>query len=499
MAKPKQRAERKKEKQARKQHAQQPRRIAAGIAALLVIALGTTLWRTILNPQQSKHPDNQSSYPPARPHPNAQLDPEVKSLVERHINAVQRNPASADEHGKLGTVYEANELYPEARESFRNAANLAPNQWVWSLHQAAMTTASGAFDAGLTAHKKVATQFPDVPQVQDRLARQLLTSGAIDTAEQAFRRATELAPQACGGFIGLGEIAIQRRDFHQAVNLLEKGIRMCPEYPMAHYLLGLAYRRVGREDEARRELAIGAGASPKFMTDPVLAEIPKYYRGLAVQLDTALKMLDAGKITEAIQLLEKAREKRPRDINVLNNLSIAYQNAGNPAKSRDILLETIQVDPNQFPTYINLVEAYLALNEPQKALPHGIRAAELAPTVGQAHFAKARALMNLDRYEEAREALKDTVRLDSRNPEAFMMLAECCYRMGDVTEAQKQFVTAAERLPRNLMAQVNACVTSMKVGKWNDAQKTLRQAKLIAPNHPKVQTLQSDYDKNAPQ
>ncbi len=463
------------------------------IATIAIIAITAILWQVSNNRTSANQKLISSPLPPVRPGENAQLDPEVRQLIEQQIRIVQGNQASAKEHGTLAIIYEANELWPEAHRSYLNASSLDPKDWVWKIHAAAAQSAAGDFTGGLDSIRDVAEEFPTIPQIQHRLGRTLLETEDLDAAENAFQRTVNLEPNSCAGYIGLGQVAIHRRQFLKAAELLEQGVRLCPDYGLAHYLLGSAYRRIYRKEEARHELAQGVNSKSRFMGDRIMKAIPKYYRGLAVQLATAMQLLESGKPDKAVAILEKARIKRPRDTNVLNNLAIAYLNLRQPEKSRKALLEALEIDPTQFPTYINLVESCLSLRNPQEALTYSQKAIELAPTVGQAHYSKARALMALKRFQEARVALLQTVRLDTRNPEAFLNLAECCYQLGDREEALKYFTTAAERMPRNLNSQIGVCTISMELGLWNRAETALLRAKRIAPDHQRVRQLERSF------
>ncbi|RMH21726.1 MAG: hypothetical protein D6696_05140, partial [Acidobacteria bacterium] len=68
---------------------------------------------------------------PVLPADAASLDPEVAALVERQAAAVREEPASAAGHGTLGLIYEANDLWQLARESYARALALDPGDRRW--------------------------------------------------------------------------------------------------------------------------------------------------------------------------------------------------------------------------------------------------------------------------------------------------------------------------------------------------------------------------------
>lgn len=60
-------------------------------------------------------------------------------------------------------------------------------------------------------------------------------------------------PQA---LIGLGKSLVSARRAAEAVVPLENAARLAPDDPVAHYQLSFAYLRVGREEEAKKQLVL---------------------------------------------------------------------------------------------------------------------------------------------------------------------------------------------------------------------------------------------------
>jgi tetratricopeptide (TPR) repeat protein len=77
--------------------------------------------------------------------------------------------------------------------------------------------------------------------------------------EQAFRdysKASELEPSDAVAKVGLAKILIARNEGDKALPLLEDAVRIDPTIPTAHYLLGTLYRKMGRADDARRQVEL---------------------------------------------------------------------------------------------------------------------------------------------------------------------------------------------------------------------------------------------------
>jgi tetratricopeptide (TPR) repeat protein len=74
-------------------------------------------------------------------------------------------------------------------------------------------------------------------------------------AIQHFERAARLAPDFTSALIGLGKSLVSAGRAREALAPLEAAVKLAPDNPVAHYQLSFAYRRVGREEEAKKELA----------------------------------------------------------------------------------------------------------------------------------------------------------------------------------------------------------------------------------------------------
>jgi tetratricopeptide (TPR) repeat protein len=76
-----------------------------------------------------------------------------------------------------------------------------------------------------------------------------------DQAIEHFARAAQLEPEFTETFIGLGKSLVSAGRAQDAVAPLENAVKLEPRNPNAHYQLSFAYRRLGRAEEAQKELA----------------------------------------------------------------------------------------------------------------------------------------------------------------------------------------------------------------------------------------------------
>lgn len=77
-----------------------------------------------------------------------------------------------------------------------------------------------------------------------------------DEAERALKQAIWLNQNFTGPYILLGKVELKKGDPNLAVGFLQKALKMDPNNFSAHYLLGTAYKELGRTDDANREFEL---------------------------------------------------------------------------------------------------------------------------------------------------------------------------------------------------------------------------------------------------
>jgi tetratricopeptide (TPR) repeat protein len=77
-----------------------------------------------------------------------------------------------------------------------------------------------------------------------------------DDAEKALKQAVWLNADFSGPYILLGKVEMKKGDSELAAGFLERAIKMDPNNYSAHYLLGSAYKDLGRQEDADRELQL---------------------------------------------------------------------------------------------------------------------------------------------------------------------------------------------------------------------------------------------------
>ncbi len=112
---------------------------------------------------------------------------------------------------------------------------------------------------------------PAYPAVYDRLGDVYTRMGEYQQAQEALTRAISLDVSSTGPFIQMGKVFLRRKDPESAAMYLQHAEKMDPQNYITHTLLGQAYRAMGKEEDAKRELdaASQIHASSQLKLQPV--------------------------------------------------------------------------------------------------------------------------------------------------------------------------------------------------------------------------------------
>ena len=97
--------------------------------------------------------------------------------------------------------------------------------------------------------------------VLGELARQ---AQQIPEAIEHFTRATRLDAGFVDAFLGLGMALVFNKQYSEAIPPLETAVKLQPANPAGHYHLAVAYGRVGRKEDARREAGLQRETAEKI-------------------------------------------------------------------------------------------------------------------------------------------------------------------------------------------------------------------------------------------
>lgn len=196
--------------------------------------------------------------------------------------------ANADASYVLGLCYLNSQRFDDARVAFANQFGVGPTTGPAYLLLARMLMTANLPEAAADAAKKALELSPKLPMthfmlgefylfksdveraksefeqereinpgnaaVYDRLGDVYIRSGKYQEAQQSLAKAISLDTSSTGPFIQMGKVLLRRNDPQTSLLYLQHAEKMDPGNYITHTLLSQAYRSLGREEDAKREI-----------------------------------------------------------------------------------------------------------------------------------------------------------------------------------------------------------------------------------------------------
>ncbi len=430
-----------------------------------------------------------SAAEPPVPADLAAADPMVVERVELALAEVRGAPANAAGWAELAMTLHAHDWSDGAIRCYQQALQLDGDRPRWwhdlARAKAELGDLEGALAASERASRLAATYAPAFWQ----RGLWLLDLGRLEAAGSAFREALRIVPADPAATAGLARVLLLENRSQAAADLLEGYLAGRPRDGHARQLLGAAYRSLGRIDEARQQLARGAGARAP-VPDPWYQEVRRLRTGRGNILRDATELLQQGRPAEAIPPLEELLRRQPADPLVLNKLGEAYLIMGRGDRALEVFEAARELAPDDFATYLHLAQADGLLGRDQRALAHAARALALNPSHWPSHYEHGKILHRLGRLEEAVTAYETALRHGAHEHfQALALLAECQYRLARWPAAAASFERLVERFPHVATGFAGLAAVWSELGRLEEARQALERARELDPRAPNLRPI----------
>jgi tetratricopeptide (TPR) repeat protein len=174
--------------------------------------------------------------------------------------AIQLDPGHAAAQYALGRIHYQQNRFPEAIELFerllqRDAGNYRAHDNL-ALCYAAVHQDANALRHFLTALDLVHKSHPEYDTVYANAANFFLDRGEFGKAFQLGAEAAKRNPSAARNFFVTGKALVRLGKDELSVRWFNQATALDPAYKEPHYWLANVYRKLGRAEDAKRELEL---------------------------------------------------------------------------------------------------------------------------------------------------------------------------------------------------------------------------------------------------
>jgi tetratricopeptide (TPR) repeat protein len=307
-------------------------------------------------------------------------------------------------------------------------------------------------------------------------AAELISQGALDTAEREARLALNDPVTRAVAWATLGTIRLRQKKFDESVKFLEKALRLNPALIGGRLTLGLAFLMQGKKAQAREVFQQTLKIDPnnpdaRFSLAQLEAESGNYkasldaaepishtlcnspsgiyllttdYLGLgqseearalvarwkgltavppAFSINFGSLLLQHKLVQEAVDVLESAKSVGPVSFELVSSLADSYWVKGDLEKAEENYEHALSFNGNCVVCYMRIAQMAEREGETEKALAYLIKAKRLEPENPDVIFEFGKVCLERNLFKDALPALEKAVQLKPDNDQYTYVLA----------------------------------------------------------------------------
>lgn len=384
----------------------------------------------------------------------------------QYKQALEIDPDKETVYLKLASYYQRHTKLAEAEASLQQLAARKPQADAPQIYLGDYYTGIGQPEKALASFRRATELAPASTTARDKLIAHYLDTGKHSEAEALVATILTKNKNDVMGRLFDARIKLGHLKTDEAIPVLQGVLKDNPQFPGAHYFLGLAYLQKHQLPQARAAMADAVKSNPQFgEAHTALAQIH----------------LEEGSVDLAIEQAQLALQLNPRNVQAAIVSGTAYLRKGNLATSRAMFESVAQAFPKEpigpynlglvahaeknetkalayfeealtkRPTAIDPIVYIVAIKnaqgKTQEARERVIRQVELAPKSPLLHNLLGQLLVTTKESVQAEQAFKTAIELDGASLAPYLNLAQLYYQTGKVEQAIAEYELALSKSP----------------------------------------------------
>jgi tetratricopeptide (TPR) repeat protein len=372
------------------------------------------------------------------------LEAPVRRLVEARMAQIKATPADGRAHALLGAVYSANGLPLPAAESFAQAAAIDAAEPLWPYYQARALRALGRDAEARESFERALAIDAEFAPAHLALGWVRFDEGETTAAHASIERACSLAPDRPEPWIALATLTLDAERPQEARAHARRALELQPTSGHARFVLGAATVALGDVERGRAEMRAGADSDSTGMQTAFSIELARAKVNRADTLSSAAQLAAGGRAGEALAILDKLLEDFPRDAMAHSNRGSVLDLMGRGEEAVVAYAAALDLDEHLERTWKNLAQLQLRLANMPEARRAAERALALDDTLAEAHAVRSIALRRGGDPAGAVVAVRRAIALDPGQSQLLPVLAAALIDLQRYDEARATIARARD-------------------------------------------------------
>ena len=283
-------------------------------------------------------------------------------------------------------------------------------------------------------YKSLLTKQPGDEVLLARLGNLYVKSGKDDDAMPYFQKIIDSNPENIDALVAMGGIFRRTKEYEKSIEVLEKAIAAGAHDPQINYNIGFTYKFMGQYDKAI-----------------------EYFRSVV--------------------------DENPNDVLAYNHIGTILAMSKNHEEAINAYKKGLNIDPNHPVLHLNMAKSFEALNQNENAAASYKAALRSKPGWTEAIECYIKLLLRTRHRKTAERLVSQTLGLNPRNAELYILLGNCLAAQSDFKGALDSYQKALSVSPDSKNAISGMAVMSEKLGRNADSMEFAQKLEQLEPEN----------------
>ncbi len=325
--------------------------------------------------------------------------------AERHYASIVRvDPAHPDALHLLGLIASERGEHEKAVQLIQSAIDRVPHNPTLLSNLGVTLRRAGRLTEAIEAYRQSIALEPDSSDAHYNLGKAYKAAQDAVSAKQSFRTAARLNPHLPSAWLGIANCQLDLGERSEALVTCREGLEHCPDSCALWMCLGAIHRHGRQVDESLAAYRQAVAIAP---------------RNLDALSRLAGALATKRRLQEAQQVLARAQQLAPDSAPVLQGLAVLSKSSGDYPQAIGTYRRAIDKAPDSVASHAGISIALRLHGQPNEAIAHAQHALALRPKSPEVLVNLGATLLDVGRFDSARESLLTALEIEPGCVEAY--------------------------------------------------------------------------------